>query len=68
MVEDDEDSYFKFGNYLQSQYPKKPKGEDERDCGTPGKPSTFEKCYKEIGITKSEVTMTEVSYVRKSKK
>ena len=68
VVEDDEDSYFKFGNYLQSQYPKKPKGEDERDCGTPGKPSTFEKCYKEIGITKSEVTMTEVSYVRKSKK
>ena len=67
VVEDDEESYFKFGNYLQSQYPTKPKGEDERDCGTPGKSSTFEECYEDIGIEKSKITMTEVTYIRKSK-
>ena len=59
-VEDDSESYFKFGNYLQSQYPK---GND--NCGTHGKSSSFDKCFKDIGITKSKITMTDVTYIRK---
>lgn len=61
-VEDDSESYFKFGNYLQSQYP-----DGNKNCGTHGKSSTFEKCFKDIGITKSKITMTEVTYIRKTK-
>ena len=61
-VKDKSESYFKFGNYLQSQYP-----EGTDNCGTHGKSSSFEKCFDKIGITKSKITMTEVTYTRKTK-
>lgn len=65
-VKDNSESYFKFGNYLQAQYPTKG-NRDSRDCGTHGKSSSFAKCFQDIGITKSKITMTEVTYIRKTK-
>ncbi|WP_051084084.1 polysaccharide lyase family 7 protein [Gilvimarinus chinensis] len=58
-VEDDADSYFKFGNYLQSQntYTRK-------NCGEPGNSESFAQCFTDLGITESTVTMTNVSYTR----
>ncbi|UTF58974.1 polysaccharide lyase family 7 protein [Gilvimarinus sp. DA14] len=58
-VEDDADSYFKFGNYLQSQntYTRK-------NCGEPGDSESFAQCFADLGITESTVTMTNVSYTR----
>ena len=61
-VEDDSESYFKFGNYLQSQCP-----EGTDNCGEHGDSSSFAKCFKKIGITESVITMTDVSYTRKTK-
>lgn len=61
-VEDDSESYFKFGNYLQSQYP-----EGNDNCGEHGDSSSFKKCFERIGITTSKITMTDVTYVRKTK-
>ncbi|MCQ8889812.1 discoidin domain-containing protein [Pseudoalteromonas carrageenovora] len=61
-VEDDSESYFKFGNYLQSQYP-----EGNDNCGEHGDSSSFKKCFEKIGITTSKITMTDVTYVRKTK-
>ncbi len=58
-VEDDSDSYFKFGNYLQSQYP-----QGNVKCGEPGNSDSFAACYDEIGISEATVTMTNVSYER----
>ena len=59
-VEDDSESYLKFGNYLQSQYPN-----GSVDCGTHGDSDSFADCFKAIGITESKITMTNVTYVRK---
>ena len=58
-VEDDSESYLKFGNYLQSQYP-----DGSVDCGEPGDSDSFEECYDDIGITTAKITMTDVSYTR----
>lgn len=55
-VEDDPASYFKFGNYLQSQNPF-----GNVNC-TP-----FAECYDEFGITTAKVTMTNVSFERREK-
>ena len=60
-VEDDSESYFKFGNYLQSQDPY-----TLDECGESGNSDSFEECFKDLGITKSKVTMTNVSYTRKT--
>ena len=57
-VKDDSSAYFKFGNYMQSQYP----GGDRDDCGTRGDSESFAECFDEIGITKSKITLTDVSY------
>ncbi|GAA61428.1 hypothetical protein P20652_3305 [Pseudoalteromonas sp. BSi20652] len=55
-VKDDNSAYFKFGNYLQSQ--------DSRgnDCGTRGDSESFADCFDDLGITKSKITLTDVSY------
>lgn len=58
-VEDDSASYFKFGNYLQSQ-----DTSNNEDCGESGDSDSFEQCFEELGITESTVTMTNVSYER----
>ncbi len=57
-VKDDSSAYFKFGNYMQSQYP----GGDRDDCGKRGDSESFAECFDEIGITKSKITLTDVSY------
>jgi len=58
-VEDDSESYLKFGNYLQSQYP-----DGNKDCGEHGDSDSFADCFDDIGITESKVTMTNVTYER----
>ncbi|MBH0062601.1 MULTISPECIES: polysaccharide lyase family 7 protein [unclassified Pseudoalteromonas] len=60
-VEDDSESYFKFGNYLQSQDPY-----TLDECGESGNSDSFKECFKDLGITKAKVTMTDVSYTRKT--
>lgn len=57
-LKDDSSAYFKFGNYMQSQYP----GGDRDDCGSRGDSESFAECFDEIGITKSKITLTDVSY------
>ena len=61
-VEDDSESYFKFGNYLQSQDPY-----TLDNCGESGNSNSFKECFKDLGITKSKITMTNVSYTRVTK-
>ncbi|MBQ4834714.1 polysaccharide lyase family 7 protein [Pseudoalteromonas sp. MMG010] len=56
-VEDDDITYFKFGNYLQSQDPV-----TRIDCGTRGDSDSWEACYKDFGITTSKITLTDISY------
>jgi len=56
-VEDDDNTYFKFGNYLQSQDPV-----TREDCGTRGDSESWEDCYNDLGITTSKITLTDVSY------
>ena len=58
-VEDDSESYFKFGNYLQSQ-----DTYTLENCGVSGNSSSFAECFDDLGITQSKVTMTNVSYTR----
>ncbi|MCQ8877019.1 polysaccharide lyase family 7 protein [Pseudoalteromonas shioyasakiensis] len=58
-VEDDSASYFKFGNYLQSQ-----DTATLDDCGESGNSNSFKECFEDLGITTSKVTMTNVSYTR----
>ncbi|MGO2013107.1 MAG: polysaccharide lyase family 7 protein [Pseudoalteromonas sp.] len=58
-VEDDSESYFKFGNYLQSQ-----DTSTLDDCGESGNSNSFKECFEDLGITTSKVTMTNVSYTR----
>lgn len=60
-VEDDSESYFKFGNYLQSQDPY-----TLDECGESGNSDSFKECFKDLGITKAKVTMTDVSYTRRT--
>ncbi|ASM48884.1 hypothetical protein PESP_a0658 [Pseudoalteromonas espejiana DSM 9414] len=60
-VEDDSESYFKFGNYLQSQDPN-----TLDKCGEPGNSNSFKNCFEDLGITQSKVTMTNVSYTRQT--
>ncbi|MFK7800034.1 MAG: polysaccharide lyase family 7 protein [Anaerolineae bacterium] len=61
-VEDSEASFLKFGNYLQSQSPI-----GNVNCGEKGNSNSFAECYAQIGITKSVVTMTDVTYTRMSR-
>ena len=56
-VENDDITYFKFGNYLQSQDPV-----TRKDCGTRGDSESWADCYDDLGITKSKITLTDVSY------
>jgi hypothetical protein len=56
-VEDDDITYFKFGNYLQSQDPV-----TREDCGTRGDSDSWAECYRDLGITTSKITLTDVSY------
>ena len=56
-VENDDITYFKFGNYLQSQDPV-----TREDCGTRGDSESWADCYDDFGITTSKVTLTDVSY------
>lgn len=56
-VENDDSTYFKFGNYLQSQDPV-----TREDCGTRGDSESWADCYDEFDITKSKLTLTDVSY------
>ncbi|WP_041523228.1 polysaccharide lyase family 7 protein [Gilvimarinus agarilyticus] len=58
-VGDDSASYFKFGNYLQSQ-----DTSNSEDCGESGDSDSFAQCFEELGITESTVTMTNVVYER----
>ncbi|WP_231758878.1 polysaccharide lyase family 7 protein [Microbulbifer elongatus] len=58
-VEDDSASYFKFGNYLQSQ-----DTYTMENCGESGNSSSFAECFDDLGITQSKVTMTDVRYTR----
>ncbi|MGS0536015.1 polysaccharide lyase family 7 protein [Pseudoalteromonas sp. SaAl2] len=58
-VEDDSASYFKFGNYLQSQ-----DTSTLDDCGESGNSNSFKECFEDLGITASKVTMTNVTYTR----
>ncbi|WP_406828549.1 polysaccharide lyase family 7 protein [Microbulbifer sp. ARAS458-1] len=58
-VEDDSESYFKFGNYLQSQ-----DTYTLENCGESGNSGSFADCFDDLGITKSKITMTDVSYIR----
>lgn len=60
-VEDDSESYFKFGNYLQSQDPN-----TLDECGESGNSDSFKECFEDLGITESKVTMTNVSYTRQT--
>lgn len=60
-VEDDSQSYFKFGNYLQSQDPY-----TLDKCGEAGNSNSFKNCFEDLGITESKVTMTNVSYTRQT--
>lgn len=61
-VEDDSASYFKFGNYLQSQ-----DTSTNDNCGEPGDSDSFEQCFDDLGISESTVTMTNVTYQRVEK-
>jgi len=58
-VEDSEASYFKFGNYLQSQDP-----DGNAKCGESGDSDSFRDCFEQLGITVATVTMTDVAYTR----
>lgn len=58
-VDDDSESFFKFGNYLQSQNPV-----GSVRCGDRGDTRDFERCYDDLDITESVITMTNVSYER----
>ncbi|MBU2884381.1 polysaccharide lyase family 7 protein [Gilvimarinus agarilyticus] len=58
-VEDDSESYFKFGNYLQSQ-----DTYSMENCGESGDSGSFADCFNDLGITESTVTMTNVTYTR----
>ncbi|BFM19331.1 polysaccharide lyase family 7 protein [Gilvimarinus japonicus] len=58
-VEDDSASYFKFGNYLQSQ-----DTYSMDKCGEPGNSDSFADCFADLGITESTVIMTNVRYTR----
>ncbi|TMP07085.1 hypothetical protein CWC11_07515 [Pseudoalteromonas sp. S3178] len=60
-VEDDSESYFKFGNYLQSQDPN-----TLDKCGEAGNSNSFKNCFEDLGITQSKVTMTNVTYTRQT--
>lgn len=60
VVEDGGDSYLKFGNYLQAQYPN-----GNIDCGESGDSDSFDRCFRDIGISESTVTMTNVNYTRR---
>ncbi len=57
LVLDDDSTYFKFGNYLQSQDPV-----TREDCGTRGDSESWADCYDELNITKSKITLTNVKY------
>ncbi|WP_228710762.1 discoidin domain-containing protein [Saccharobesus litoralis] len=56
-VEDDEATYFKFGNYMQSQDPY-----TREECGTRGDSDSWAQCFADLGITTSKATVTNVSY------
>lgn len=56
-VEDDEASFFKFGNYMQSQDPY-----TREECGTRGDSDSWAECFEDLGITTSKATVTNVSY------
>jgi len=56
-VEDDKKTFFKFGNYMQSQDP-----ETREECGTRGDSDSWAECFEEFNITKSKATVTNVSY------
>lgn len=56
-VEDDEDSFFKFGNYMQTQDPY-----TREECGTRGDSDSWAECYEEFGIDTSKATVTDVSF------
>nr|QXF14399.1 hypothetical protein BCCFPMHH_00002 [uncultured bacterium] len=56
-VEDDADTYFKFGNYMQSQDPY-----TREECGTRGDSDSWAECFEDLGITTSKATVTDVSY------
>lgn len=60
-VEDDSESYFKFGNYLQSQDPN-----TLDKCGEAGNSNSFKNCFEDLGINQSKVTMTNVTYTRQT--
>ncbi|WP_440903203.1 discoidin domain-containing protein [Catenovulum sp. SX2] len=57
QVEDDDASYFKFGNYMQSQDPY-----TREECGTRGDSDSWAECFEQFGITTSKATVTNVSY------
>lgn len=57
LVEDDDITYFKFGNYLQSQDPV-----TREDCGTRGDSESWADCYDDFDITTSKITLTDVKY------
>ncbi|KMT66817.1 discoidin domain-containing protein [Catenovulum maritimum] len=56
-VQDDAATYFKFGNYMQSQDPY-----TREECGTRGDSDSWAECFEEFGITTSKATLTNVSY------
>ncbi|WP_232824674.1 discoidin domain-containing protein [Algibacillus agarilyticus] len=56
-VENDEATYLKFGNYMQSQDPV-----TREECGTRGDSDSWAECFEEFGITTSKATVTDVSY------
>ena len=56
-VKDDARSYFKFGNYMQSQDPY-----TRRKCGNRGDSASWEQCFKKLGITESKATLTNITY------
>ena len=55
-IEDSTESYFKFGNYLQVYHPVTGSKDYDQD--------EFEQFYKDLGITESTITMTNLSYTR----
>lgn len=57
QVEDDDASYFKFGNYMQTQDPY-----TREECGTRGDSDSWAECYEQYGITTSKATVTNVTY------
>lgn len=61
-VKDSDAAYLKFGNYLQSQ-----DTDGNINCGQKGNSQSFADCYARLGITESKVTMTDVSYTRKTR-